>query len=243
MVAYGLSFAIGLGAGTLLVLIGHVRPERLYEISTKRLSCAIPVFDMGLQHGIDMGALLFLFNSIGALVTLSFIYTAALFNPAHLQWPPRGVRRVFCGKARMKLFCHLPGCSKIEEEPLRRLYVWVMVPLLGIILLGMESGLSVSTAACIFGSFFSAIISLLPHGLIEIPTLALAGAVPYSAHLLIEEQARGNRTRAVFQRMEKYRTEMPIRKIALSVVGCLFLAGFVEAHVTQRILDALFTVP
>ena len=67
----------------------------------------------------------------------------------------------------MKLLCHLPGCSKIEVESLRRLYVWLLVPLLGIVLLGLESGLQVATAGEIIGSLSAAVISLLPHGLIE----------------------------------------------------------------------------
>ena len=239
IMAYLLSFAISFVAGTLLVKIGHIQPERLYEISTKRLSYALPVFDMGSRHGIDTGILLFIWNSIGALITLSFIYTAGLFNPHHIGLSPQGVRKIFCGKTRMKIFCYLPGCAKIEEESLRRLYVWVMVPLLGIILLGIESGLSVSTATYIFGSFFSAIIALLPHGMIEIPTISLAGAVTYSAHLLIKQQAQSNMTPALFQQIETHRKAMPIMKIALLVIGCLFLAGLVEAHVTQRILDNL----
>jgi hypothetical protein len=75
IVAYVLSLVIGLVAGTLLVKIGHVQPERLYEMSTKRLSYALPVFDMGSRHGIDLGLLLFVWNAIGALITLSFVYT------------------------------------------------------------------------------------------------------------------------------------------------------------------------
>lgn len=239
LAAYLFSFAISLLVGTLLVKIGHVQPERLYEISTKRLSYALPVFDKGSQHGIDMGLLLFVWNAVGALLTLSFVYSAALFNPHHIGWSPKWVRKIFCGKARMKLFCYLPGCATIEEESLRRVYVWVMVPLLGIILLGIESGLSVSTAAYIFGSFFAAIIAVLPHGLIEIPTLALAGAVTYSANLLVDAQARRNTTRVVFQQIEAHRKSLPVIKIALLVIGGLFVAGWVEAHVTQRILESL----
>jgi uncharacterized membrane protein SpoIIM required for sporulation len=239
IVAYALSLVIGLVAGMLLVKIGHVQAERLYEVSTKRLSYALPVFDMGLRHGIDMGVLLFVWNSAGALITISFLYTAALFNPYHIELSPQGVRKLFCGKARMKIFCYLPGCARIKEESLRRVYVWVMVPLLGIILLGIESGLSVATASFIFGSFFSAIIALLPHGLIEIPTLALAGAVTYSANLLVDVQAPGNTTRAVFLQLEKHRNAMPIIKIALLAISCLLAAGWVEAHVTQMILNNL----
>jgi uncharacterized membrane protein SpoIIM required for sporulation len=114
-----------------------------------------------------------------------------------------------------------------------------MVPLLGILLLGLESGLSVATATHIFGSFFTAIIALLPHGLIEIPTLALAGAVTYSAHLLVSKQAQNIQTRTIFQQIKNHTNAIPITKIALGVIGGLFLAGLVEAHVTQRILDNL----
>ncbi|MBR9987912.1 MAG: stage II sporulation protein M [Desulfosarcina sp.] len=240
IVAYVIALATGLVAGTLLVKIGHIQPERIFEVSTKRLSYALPVLDMGSRHGIDSGILLFVWNSIGALITMSFIYTAALFDSRHIGLPPRVVRKIFGGKTRMKILCYLPGCSKIEEESLRRVYVWVMVPLLGIILLGIESGLQVSTATYIFGSFFSAIMALLPHGLIEIPTLALAGAVAYSAHPLVSALAPGNTTRAVFQQIEKHRNAMPIMKIAILVIGCLFVAGWVEGHVTPMILDNLF---
>jgi uncharacterized membrane protein SpoIIM required for sporulation len=79
----------------------------------------------------------------------------------------------------------------------------------------------------------------LPHGLIEIPTLALAGAVTYSANLLVDVQAPGNTTRAVFLQLEKHRNAMPIIKIALLAISCLLAAGWVEAHVTQMILNNL----
>lgn len=237
--AYMLSLAIGFLAGVLLVEIGNIKPESIYELSTKRLSYALPVLDMGARHGIDNGISLFVWNSIGALITMSFIYTAAWFDPEHIGLPPRFLRKIFCGKTRMKILCYLPGCTEIEEEPLRRLYVWLMIPLLGIILLGIESGLSVSTATFIFGSFYSSIIALLPHGLIEIPTLSLAGAVTYSAHLMVNKQVRINPTRTVFQQMEMHRNAIPIMKIVLLVIGSLCLAGWVEAHFTQRIVDSL----
>ena len=139
----------------------------------------------------------------------------------------------------MKLLCHLPGCRRIEVESLRRLYVWLMVPLLGIILLGIESGLQIATAGEISGSFLSAAISLLPHGLIEIPAVTLAGAVVLSTHLRIRKMAQGNLTQRVFQTMAVHRKTMPIRTIAGSVIGGLLLAGLVEAHVTPHLLQLL----
>ena len=234
--AYLLAFAISLAAGTLLVAIAHVPPERLYEMSTKRLAYALPVFDMGVRHGIDMGILLFLWNSIGALITLSFVYTAAWFDPERLGSPPRALRQIFGGRGRMKLFCHLPGCSRIETESVRRLYVWLMIPLFGMILLGTESGLQVATATHIFGSFIWAILALLPHGLIEIPTLAVAGAVTFSAHLLVRERVRYRQIKPVFDHLERHRKALPVRTIVLLTIGGLLLAGLIEAHVTPLML-------
>ncbi|WP_419659503.1 conserved uncharacterized membrane protein, DUF95 [Desulfosarcina variabilis str. Montpellier] len=229
---YVVSFAISLVAGTVFVKVLHVQPERLFELSSKRLSYAYPVFESGVAHGIDMGVLLFAWNIAGAMITLFFIYAAALFDPDHSQSPPRWLRSIFCGRSRMKLLCYLPGCAKIEAEPLRRLYVWLMVPFLGLMLLGIESGLQVSTATALFGSFFSAFVALLPHGVIEIPAFALAGAVPYSANLLIGTKTPGSPTHLVFQKVETHKRQLPILMITALVIVGLLLAGLIEAHVT-----------
>jgi hypothetical protein len=234
--AYLVSLIISLVIGTLLVKAGLAPPETLFEASTRRISHALPVFDLGLRAGVDLGVLLFVWNVLGALATLSFLYTASLFNPDQLGLPPRGLRKVFCGSRRMKLLCYLPGCSKIEVESLRRLYVWLMVPLLGIVLLGLESGLQVATVGEISGSFLSAAVSLLPHGIVEIPIFTLAGAVTFSAHLRIRETAKQNLTRTVFQTLEVHRKAMPIKRMIWIVVCGLLLSGLVEAHITPYLM-------
>jgi hypothetical protein len=235
--AYLISLVVSLAIGLLVVKAGFIAPERLFEASTKRVSHVLPVFEVGARVGVDLGVLLFGWNVFGAFATISFLYTAALFNPDHMGMQPRGLRRIFCGSKRMKLLCYLPGCSKIDVEALRRVYVWLMVPLLGIILLGIESGLQVSTAAYMRGSFLSAVMALLPHGLIEIPTFAFAGAVTFAAHLRIREAAQGNVTPSVFKQLGDHRKAMPIKKIVWIVVGGLLLSGLVEAHITPRLMQ------
>lgn len=239
ILAYLSSLVVGLAVGTLMVMLGVVQPAQLFEASTKRLSYALPLFELGSRHGIDMGILLFVWNSLAALLTLSFAFTGTLFDPARIDSPPRAVRKLFCGSRPMKLLCRLPGCRKIQPESLRRLYVWLMVPLLGMVLLGIESGLQVSTAADLFGSHVVAVIALLPHGVIEIPVLALAGAVAYSAHLKIKKPAQANRMRTVFRQLKHHCGSLPMRKIIGWVIGGLLVAGLIEAHVTQRIVNSL----
>jgi uncharacterized membrane protein SpoIIM required for sporulation len=179
---------------------------------------------------------LFLWNCAGALATISFIYSAALFNPLKAAQQPRALRKVFCNQTPMKLLCFLPGCLKIKTESLRRLYVWLMIPLIGMILLGAETGLSASTAKLIFGSFQAGILSLAPHGIIEIPAFALAGAVAYSAHLLIKPQAPAGRIDRAFAELEAHRNALPIQRIVLFVIGGLLIAAMVEAHLTPMLM-------
>lgn len=237
--AYLVSFAFSFMAGFFLITILRIAPETIFELSTKRISVAFPVIETGTKMGIDEGILLFAWNTLGALATISFLYTAPLFNPRNIALFPQSLRKVFCGRKRMKILCFLPGCMQIEEEALRRLYVWLMVPWLGMILLGIESGLTASTSSYLFGSYFIGLISLVPHGIIEIPAIALAGAVTFSAHLLIKIKVRENMTDEIFIKLASYKDEVPLQKIILTVIFCLFIAGLVEGHITEKILDAL----
>lgn len=237
--AYFVSFALSFAVGIFFIKILRIAPETIFEISTKRLSYVFPVFEKGEELGIDRGILLFFWNTLGSLVTISFLYTAPLLNPQNISLFPQSIRKVFCGRKRMKILCFLPGCLKIEEESLRRLYVLLMIPWLGMILLGIESGLTVSTSTYIFGSYFISFVSLIPHGMIEIPTISLAGAVTFSAHLLIKEKAKGNLIGEIFGNVERYTNEVPLQKIILIVIFCLLIAGLVEGHITQKILDSL----
>lgn len=236
---YLTSLVISLAAGIFFIKGLRVPPETLLEISTKRLSYVFPIFETGAEMGIDRGILLFVWNTLGALFTISFLYTSSLFNPHHTELFPQNIRKAFCGRKRMKLFCFLPGCRKIENESLRRLYVWLMIPWLGMILLGIESGLTVSTSTYLFGSYFIGLVSFIPHGIIEIPTITFAGAVTFSAHLLIKEKAKSNRTEEIFQTLENHKKMIPLQIIIPTFMFCLFIAGLIEGHITEKIIDAL----
>jgi uncharacterized membrane protein SpoIIM required for sporulation len=236
MLAYLISFTVAMAAGLGLLNFVHLSPNTLFELSTKRLSYALPVMEIGAKAGIDSGILLFLWNCTGALITISFVYSATLFNPLKTTQQPRALRKLFCNPDPMRLLCFLPGCLKIKVESLRRLYVWLMVPLIGMILLGTETGLSASTSKLIFGSFRAGILSLAPHGIIEIPSFALAGAVAYAGHLRIKPQAPVNEIDGVFGELEAYRDALPIKRIVLGVIGGLLVAALVEAHLTPMVI-------
>ncbi|MCF8056836.1 MAG: stage II sporulation protein M [Desulfocapsa sp.] len=237
--AYFVSFAFSFTAGIILITVLGIAPETILEISTKRVSYVFPILEAGASYGIDEGIFLFVWNTLGACITISFLYTAPLFNPQNISNFPQNMRKIFCGRKRMKLLCFLPGCLPIEEESLRRLYVWLMIPWLGMILLGMESGLTVATASSMFESYLIGFISLIPHGIIEIPTIAFAGAITFSAHLLVKEKVGKVGIGELFKAIENYTNSVPLQKYILIIIVCLFIAGLVEAHITNTMLDSL----
>ncbi|MBL4901210.1 MAG: stage II sporulation protein M [Desulfocapsa sp.] len=236
---YLAAFFLSFSGGVFLTQIVGLAPETLFALSTKRISYVLPVFQVGTGIGLDLGILLFAWNSLVSLFTVSFLYTSSFFNPLNVGLFPQAIRKALCGKNRMKLLCFLPGCMRIEEESLRRLYVWLMVPWLGMLLLGFESGLIVSTSTYAFGSYGVGFISLLPHGIVEIPTIAFAGAVTFAAHLKIKEKATEHTVDEIFEVVDAFKNEVPLKKIILLVLFCLFVAGLIEAHITTKILDML----
>lgn len=241
LLAYVGTFVVSFAAGLILIKVFHISPEQIYQISTKRISYALPVIQKAARTGIDPGILIFAWNGLGALATLSFIYTASLFNPRRIDLFPHFIRNMFCGRTRMKLLCFLPGCRPIQEESLRRVFVWLMVPLLGIILLGAESGFTVSTSIFIFDSYLIAFVSLLPHGIIEIPAFALAGAVSYSAHLLLRKRMFNREPAGIFGELEAYRQKLPVTTLGVAVLFCLLSAGLVEGRLTGSLIRFLLS--
>lgn len=239
LLAFFLAFAVSFTAGIILITLFGISPEAIYQLSSKRISHVIPLLETGVKAGIDPGLLIFLWNALGALATISFIHTATLFDPRKISLFPRGVRKMFRGRTRMKIFCFLPGCRPIADESLRRLYVWLMVPLLGMILLGVETGFSVATTTFLFDSVARAFLSLLPHGIIEIPAFALAGAVSFSAHLVMRQSIPESGTDEVFARLEAYRNQLPIMVIGGTVLLGLMAAGLIEARVTGTLMALL----
>lgn len=233
LIAFCFSFLVGI----LLIDFFDVPPEKLFAASSTRLSYVIPIFDAGINAGVDLGIIIFLWNSSGALITLSFLYFSGLFNPKERENSPKLLRNIFCGKHRMRLLCFLPGCKRVEDESVRRLYVWLMIPLLGILLLGVESGLVVATGKDFFGSYLVSILALVPHGIIEIPAVSLAGAVTLSGHLLVKQEMQLLEVSKLFDMLKEHRRAIPVVKISTLVVCGLAIAGALEAHFTPYVLS------
>ena len=114
-----------------------------------------------------------------------------------------------------------------------------MIPWLGMILLGLESGMTVSTSIYMFESYLIGFASLIPHGIVEIPTISFAGAVTFTAHLLVKVKIQRSVSARIFENLNEYISEVPLLKIICIVLVFLIVAGLLEAHVTFRLIDIL----
>lgn len=239
MLAYLVSFGLSFLVGVFFIHIIKISPEAIFQLSTKRISYVFPILEKGVSLGIDRGVIIFIWNAVGSLVTIALLYSAPLFDPDRVNLFPRVLRKAFCGRNQMKVLCFLPGCRRIELESLRRLYVWLMIPWLGMILLGFESGLTVSTSAYLFGSYLIGFASLIPHGIVEIPAISYAGAVTFTAHILVKEKISRGVSLRVFENVNSYISEVPLFKVISAVLFFLIIAGLIEAHVTFKVIDYL----
>ncbi len=233
------AFLVSFILGVILIEYCDILPETIFFASSKRLSFVVPFIESGMWLGLDQGLSLFVWNIMGALASISFLLLVDLFDPDKRTAFPQIIRYLFCGTGKMRLLCYLPGCQSIESENVRRAYVWLMIPLLAMILLGIEAGFMVSAGKAFFGAYHMSAISLLPHGIIEIPVFALAGAVTYGAHLQLKNAKAQSDITIIFVQLAEYRRSVPILKLVICVMVGLFIAGMIEAHVTPKVMSTL----
>lgn len=238
---YLASLAVGVVCGLLLIQVFHVPAELVFQLSSSRVAHAAAVFDAGVSLGIDQGVLIFVWNVSAAFVSMGFFFCFPLFDAEHRYDFPQIVRKMVLGQRPMKLLCYLPGCRSIERENLRRLYVWLMVPLLGIMLLGLESGLMMTVGIHSVTDIFLSFLAFLPHGIIEIPAFTLAGAVTFSGHLLVKNEVGKDGDRGIFSQLRLYRQTVNPVRLMVAVSVALLLAAMVEAHITTKLVQYLFT--
>lgn len=237
---YLAALSSGIALGFFLIKLLHVPPELVFQLSSGRVSHVVTVFDAGMRLGIDQGVLIFTWNVLAALVSMGFFFCFHLFDPLKYQNPPRFLRKIIRGQKPMTLLCYLPGCRTIDSENIRRLYVWLMIPLLGVLMLGLESGMLMTVGSDSLKDLFFSFLTFLPHGIIEIPAFTLAGAVTYAGHLLVKEEVRKLGEGEIFLRLNRYQQSLQPLLIASVVTVMLFGAAMIEAHVTTRLAQYLF---
>ena len=88
-----------------------------------------------------------------------------------------------------------------------------------------------------YGFFFVFFATIIPHGLLELPAICLAAALPFGTYRFVREATQKGAVTDVFRDFRVAIRSQHARQ-RLGYITCLFLpAGFVESHLTPFVTE------
>ena len=240
-VRFLIALTTGIVGGYLAIGLLGLRPPALFAVSTTGVRhVAIPAIERAATFGVDPAVIVFLANSIAAVVFTTFLLTATLFDPERIDRFPSLLRRMSVKDPTIKIFSPIRTFRKIGDERLRPLYVALVVgPMAGVIALGVLIGLIVASYSELAGGGpISTLVTfgfLLPHGLFEIPALLISAALPISAFLALKEDIFAGDVGKVFAGLRARARFRSIRNYLGLTLIMLAAAAVIETHLTDSI--------
>ena len=240
MLVVAMVFAYALFWG--LAAAGLINPESALKAASVGVrNVSLPLVHAGAERGIDPSIVIFGVNSVAAAVMAMLLFAAPLIDPNVKSGFPRLVRGLLTkedpiDRAMFRLLRAAPSFRAVGVKELRPLYVWLrLIPPCVMVALGFEIGTIWAAAAEILQSFRVSTATLMPHGLFEIPALALAGALPYGAYRAVRGDMEAGRSAEVFAAIRRAIRSRAVWGRVAGVVVLLIVAAWVEIHVTPLV--------
>lgn len=217
-----------------LSYIGVVNPYDILGLTTAGLRhVGVPLVNYGASLGLPAAIGIFLCNTSVALLIISVLTLTLCYNPH--RWPgyPPLIRRSFERDATADRLRFLPGCRRITNPRLRIAgFCLNFTPVMVMIFFGMMIGGMVASGQYVFGSLQAVLALIAPHGVLEVPSLVLAAAIPYSGYHLIQSDLRQGRVVKVFRSLENFHGSRHIQLCLTIVISLLWVAGVIEASLS-----------
>jgi hypothetical protein len=199
---------------------------------------SLPIVEAGMKRGVPMGLMLFAVNFSVSVVFILLLVASPLLDPEAKEKFPSYLRKMVTRNTAMDkplfwLLGFLPSFRELGHEDLRAVTVWLNVaPAAAMIILGIELGAVTAAVQKLSGSLLYSGAMLLPHCVVELPALCLAGSLPFGAYRSLREQARNGAVTEFFAAVrEMIRLRGTRLRIALVPV-LLLLAGVIESEIT-----------
>ncbi len=217
-----------------LVEVGLLRPTRTLGAATSGIRhVGRPLLAYGTRLGIEETLLIFLSNLLVALLIASALSLAAHGVPGQIssRFP------LWARKARHDphpdVLQLLPGCCNIPDPQLRLTYFCLFViPVVSMVYFGVMIGCMVASGQYVFGSLAEVLVMILPHGVLEVPMIVLAAAIPFSGYLLVKKGVASHWPKGVLCEINRFRSCYPLQLCLMVVISFLWVAGVVEAIYT-----------
>lgn len=213
---------------------GIVDPFEVLGITTAGLRyVGGPLVAYGSILGLPPAYGIFLCNTFVALLIVSTLFLVMFYNPH--RWPsyPWIIRRSFERDASAKRLRFLPGCRRIENPQLIIVgFCLYFAPMLAMTFFGIMIGSMIAAGQFVFGSLQTVLEMIVPHGMLEVPAIVLAAAIPLSAHSLVVENLSRGKVSRVFQDLERFKASQHIRLCLTILVSALYVAGVIEGSLS-----------
>ncbi len=224
-----------------LTEIGVLSPARTPETTTAGIRyVGRPLLEYGMRLGIDEALIIFLSNSLVAMLIVSALSLTAHGVPGKLS-----ARFPFFVKATWKrphadVLRLLPGCRDISDPRLRLTYFCLFVtPMLSMIFFGVMIGSVLASGQYVFGSLVAVLALIVPHGVFEVPMIVLAAAIPFSGYLLVQKGVASGRPNGVIREINRFKSSFQLQVCLLVVFSFLWVSAVVESIFTQQVANWL----
>jgi hypothetical protein len=217
-----------------LIEIGLLQPTRALETATAGIRhVGYPLLAYGAQLGVEEALLIFLSNLLVAVLLVSALSLAAHGVPRRISSRfPRLVRKAW-HSSHMDVLRLVPGCCDISDPQLRLTYFCLFViPMVSMVFFGVMIGCMLASGQYVFGSLATVLALVVPHGILEVPMIVLAAAIPFSAYLLVQKGVASSLPNGVLHEINRFRSCYPLQICLIVVISLLWVAGVVEVIYT-----------
>jgi hypothetical protein len=222
-----------------LIKTAAVSPDAVLNVATGGVRhVSIPIVEAGVEKGVPVGMMFFAVNFSVSMVFILLLVASPLLDPGARDEFPSLIRRILTRKSSLDkplfwVLGFLPSFRNLGNEELQPVTVWLNVaPAAAMTVLGIELGAVTAAVQIRFGSLLFAVALLVPHCVLELPALCLAGSLPFGAYRSLRDDAANGSIEIFFDNVRTIIQSSKTR-VRIALVPCLLLvAGVVEHQVT-----------
>ena len=202
---------------------------------------SLPIVKTGMAHGVPLAIMLFAVNFFISMILVSLLFISPLLDPNAKEEFPSPIRRMlikpkFIDKYLFRLLGSITGFRHLQNRSLLVLTLWLrFTPLIAVIFLGIELGTATAAAQTLWESFFLFAAIILPHGLLELPAICLAAALPFGTYRFVRDGIRKGAVTDVFRDVRAAMRSQQTRRKLRHIICLLLAAGIVESHLTPLV--------
>ena len=240
LIAGGLAYIVVL----VLVSLEVVAADTVFRVASGGVRhISFPIVKTGRAYGAPLAIMIFAINFLISMVFVSLLFISPLLDPNAKEEFPSLIRRIlikpkFIDKYVFRFLGSVKAFRHLQNRSLIVLTMWLyLTPLVAVIFLGVELGMAAAGAQMLWRSFLLFAASVMPHGLLELPAVCLAAALPFGTYCFVRDAIRKGAVGDVFRDVRFVIRSRQTRRKLVYITCLLLSAGIVESRLTPLVAE------